>query len=90
MVWHAPSFVRCSTTSWPVEVSWYFRYPGLPCGEMRRRDGSVREYTHDANEEPVVWQELEAGGLDVRLELVQLYTVTVVYEDIFTLRDGEV
>ena len=31
IVVHAPSLVRCSTTSWPVEVSWYLRYPAFPC-----------------------------------------------------------
>lgn len=30
MVSHEPSFVRCSATSCPVEVSWYLRKPGLP------------------------------------------------------------
>lgn len=31
IVSHEPSFVRISATSCPVEVSWYLRYPALPC-----------------------------------------------------------
>ena len=69
IVRHAPSFVRWSETSWPVEVSWYLRKPVLPCasGERRaRRERTEDDDTYDAGEEPVVWQELEAGRLDVR------------------------
>ena len=46
--------------------------------------------TYDAGEEPVVGQELEAGGLDVRLEPVELDAVAVVDEHVFFLRDGVV
>jgi hypothetical protein len=38
IVVHAPSFVRCSVKTCPVDVSWYFRYPVWPFPQRQCMD----------------------------------------------------
>ena len=90
MVRHAPAFVRCSATSAPVEVSWYFRYPGFPYQkDVWTETQSSDQSTHDARKQPMIRKKFESCRLDVRFESVQLDAVSIVYKDIFFLGDRE-
>jgi hypothetical protein len=39
-----PNRVGNSVTIWPVEVSWYFKYPEVPCALLESRYGGGFEY----------------------------------------------
>ena len=58
---------------------------GLVGADSERGGRGRRKRTYDAGEQPVVGEELEPGGLDVRFEAVQLDAVAVVDEDILLL-----
>ena len=48
----------------------------------------VPRHSH-SREQPVIWQELESCGFDMRCESVQLDAVLVVNVDVFALRDSD-
>jgi hypothetical protein len=94
MASHAPSLVRISVTTFPVDVSWYFNHPAFPYVSLvsthaGRKTSEKKNSADNSRQKEMVAKELHLVDFEMVSQLMYLDSITVVDVNILLLRHCE-